>query len=347
MHSHWRRAASYLALCVTAWPPLAAMPAEPVVIAHRGASGYLPEHTLASKALAHAMQADYIEQDVVLTRDGIPIVLHDIYLDSTTDVEQRFPDRPRKDGRYYALDFSLAEIRQLNAHERTRRDKQGQTRQVYPERFPLGKGRFQVPTLAEEIELIAGLDRSRGRSTGLYIELKAPRWHREQGHDLAAAVIEVLEQTGYANRPGQVYLQCFDPGTLKRLHQDFETPLPLIQLIGENDWGEDGGTDYDAMRTDAGLDQVATYAAGIGPWIPQLLTPVADGQLRSSGLAQRARNRGLLIHPYTLRADQLPDEVADLDALHHALFDGEGVDGVFTDFPDLTRAYLDRRNRRR
>ena len=96
---------------------------QPIVIAHRGASGYLPEHTLAAKAMAHAMGADFLEQDVVLTADGVPIVLHDIYLEATTDVEQRFPDRSRPDGRFYAIDFTLAEIRTLSAHERTTRSR--------------------------------------------------------------------------------------------------------------------------------------------------------------------------------------------------------------------------------
>ncbi|WP_269473276.1 glycerophosphodiester phosphodiesterase family protein [Kineobactrum salinum] len=144
----------------------------PIVIAHRGASGYLPEHTLAAKAMAHAMGADYIEQDVVLSSDGVPLVLHDIHLDTTTDVARRFPARARDDGRYYAIDFSLEEIRQLRVHERRAGATAGEA--AFPHRFPLGPGMMTVPTLAEEIDLIAGLDHSRGRRTGLYIELKAP-----------------------------------------------------------------------------------------------------------------------------------------------------------------------------
>jgi len=106
--------------------------AEPLVIAHRGASGYLPEHTLAAKALAHGQGADYLEQDVVLTADDVPIVLHDIHLDSTTDVADRFPDRARPDGRWYAVDFSLAEVRQLAVGERLGRDGTA----AFPGRFP-------------------------------------------------------------------------------------------------------------------------------------------------------------------------------------------------------------------
>lgn len=315
--------------------------ADPLVIAHRGASAYLPEHSLEAKALAHAMGADYLEQDVVLSRDGVPVVLHDIHLEPTTDVEQRFPGRARDDGRFYALDFDLAELRTLQLHERSYRDDHGAERAYYPQRFPLGQGSFRMPTLREEIEMIDGLNRSTGRNAGLYIELKAPNWHSAAGYDITAAVMAVLEDTGYDDQPGLVFLQCFDDATLRRLKAEYETPLPLIQLIGENDWGEDGSVDYSAMQTDAGLAGVARYAAGIGPWIPQVVT-VEGSELRSTGLAERARRHGLQVHPYTLRADRLPRGVADTDSLHRALFVQAGVDGLFSDFPDLTAAFLRR-----
>ena len=314
---------------------------DPVVIAHRGASAYLPEHTLEAKALAHAMGADYIEQDVVLSRDGVPVVLHDIYLESTTDVEQRFPGRARQDGRFYAIDFTLEELRTLRLHERSYRDKEGRELAYFPTRFPLHQGRFHLPTLQEEIDLIDGLNRSRGVTTGLYIELKAPRWHREQGHELAAAVLRVLDETGYADRQEQVFLQCFDDQTLRELHE--KTKLPLIQLIGENSWNEDGGVDYDAMRTRQGIQRVAQYARGIGPWIPQVL----NKQMQPTTLVALAKEHKLLIHPYTLRLDQLPEGAADSDALHQALFIDAAVDGLFTDFPDLTRRFLDANRDRR
>ena len=314
---------------------------DPVVIAHRGASAYLPEHTLEAKALAHAMDADYIEQDVVLSRDGVPVVLHDIYLESTTDVEQRFPGRAREDGRFYAIDFTLEELRTLRLHERSYRDKDGRELAYFPTRFPLHQGRFHLPTLHEEIELLDGLNRSRGVKTGLYIELKAPRWHREQGHELAAAVLRVLAETGYANRKEQVFLQCFDDQTLRELRG--KTELPLIQLIGENSWNEDGGVDYDAMRTRQGIQRIAQYAQGIGPWIPQVL----NKQMQPTTLVAHAKEHKLLIHPYTLRVDQLPEGAADSDALHRALFIDAAVDGLFTDFPDLTRRFLEQNRNRR
>lgn len=308
-----------------------------IVIAHRGACGYLPEHSLEAKAMAHAMGADFIEQDVVLTRDGVPIVLHDIHLESTTDVQQRFPDRARQDGRFYALDFDLTEIRQLRLHERSYPDEAGNQRAFFPGRFPLGQGTFRLPTLEEEIQLISGLDHSRGTRTGLYTELKAPRWHAAQGHDIASAILEVLQRTGYADKRAQVYLQCFDDATLIALKS--RTALPLIQLIGDNSWGEDGAVDYDAMRTAEGIARVASYARGIGPWIPQVIKHSEDG-LQPTGLSALARNHNLLVHPYTVRRDELPEGVGSVNALHHALFDLARVDGLFTDFPDLTVAYL-------
>lgn len=319
--------------------PVTVMAGAPLLIAHRGASGYLPEHTLPAKALAHGQGADFIEQDVVLTRDGIPIVLHDIHLDRTTDVAERFPDRHRGDGRYYAIDFSLAEVRLLRASERRGADGHS----AFPSRFPAGSGLSGVPTLAEEIALIDGLNRSSGRRAGLYIEMKGSAFHAREGLDLPAAVLDVLRETGWAERRDAVFLQSFEPSVLRRLRHDLATPLPLIQLIGENDWGEDGGVDYDALRSDAGLDAIAGYADGIGPWIMQLFKGRdAQGRAQLSDLAQRAQQRGLAVHPYTFRADALPPGIDSFEALHHLFIVELGVDGIFSDFPDRSRALIDR-----
>jgi glycerophosphoryl diester phosphodiesterase len=308
------------------------------VIAHRGASAYLPEHTLPAKALAHAMGADFIEQDVVLTSDAVPIVLHDIHLEATTDVATHFPGRQRPDGHFYAIDFTLAEIRLLRAQERRRPD----GRPVFPGRFPDGEGLSGVPTLAEEIALIDGLNRSRGMSAGLYIEMKGTAFHHAEGLDLPKAVLETLARTGWDQREHQVFLQSFEPEALKYLRNDLGTKLPLIQLIGENAWVEDGGVDFDYLRSDAGLDAIATYAHGIGPWLMQLYTGTgSDGAPKLTDLAARARKRGLLVHPYTFRADELPPGIGTFDDLHRVFFLELGVDGVFTDFPDRTRAFID------
>ncbi|MDP5053156.1 MAG: glycerophosphodiester phosphodiesterase [Congregibacter sp.] len=307
----------------------------PIVIAHRGASAYLPEHTLPAKALAHAMGADFIEQDVVLTRDGTPIVLHDIHLESTTDVAAVFPDRARDDGRFYAIDFSLAEIRSLRAHERRNPDGTA----VFPTRFPAIGGLSGVPTLAEEIALIDGLNHSREHAVGLYVEMKASAFHHSEGQDLPAAVMQVLKQGGWDQRRDLVFLQSFEPQALRYLKYELKTVLPLIQLIAENAWDESGSVDYDAMRTDAGLDTVAEYADGIGPWLMQLYLGVdKNGNPQLTDLAARARERGLLVHPYTFRADQLPTGISSFEELHRLFFEDLQVDGVFSDFPDRSRA---------
>lgn len=317
--------------------------ADTLVIAHRGASGYLPEHSLAAKAMAHAMGAHYIEQDVVLSKDGVPVVLHDIHLESTTDVGARFPDRAREDGRFYAIDFTLAELKTLRLHERTRTTEGGEEVAVYPRRFPADPLLFQIPTLAEEIALVDGLDASRNQKTGLYIEMKAPQWHLQEGQDLTVRVLEDLEETGYAGRTDQVFLQCFDDVTLKRLKFDLNTPLPLIQLIGENSWAEDGAVDYTAMRTPDGLAEVAKYAAGIGPWLFQIYQGKAeDGAVRLTNLVEEAQRLGLKVHPYTFRKDELPPGIDSFDELLDIFIKQVGVDGLFTDFPDLAVSYLRR-----
>jgi glycerophosphoryl diester phosphodiesterase len=317
----------------------------PLVIAHRGASGYLPEHTLAAKALAHAMGANFIEQDVVLSRDGVAIVLHDIHLDSTTDVAQHFPDRARADGRFYAIDFDLQEIRQLRVHERSHIEAGRTGNAVFPDRFPVQPALFHIPTLDEEINMLAGLDRSRGCRTGLYIEMKSPNWHRREGLDLPSTILQVLQQTGYENRPDQVFLQCFDDQTLRQMRRDLATPLPMIQLIGENDWGEDSEVDYEYLRTPEGLSYVASYAQGIGPCLPHIyLGKTVSGEVHLSELVSLAQTRGLQVHPYTFRRDELPAGIESFTELLNIFVDQAGVDGLFTDFPDMVVDYLRQRS---
>src|SRR5688572_10121230 len=153
-----------------------------LVIAHRGASGYLPEHTLEAKALAYGLGADFLEQDVVATRDSQLVVLHDLHLDDVTDVALRFPERCRADGRHYVIDFDLAELQRLTVSERRGA---GAAAARFPGRFPLDKGAFRIATLDQELDLIEGLNRSMRRNVGIYPEIKHPQWHREQGIDLA------------------------------------------------------------------------------------------------------------------------------------------------------------------
>ncbi|NNE38303.1 MAG: glycerophosphodiester phosphodiesterase [Gammaproteobacteria bacterium] len=300
-----------------------------IVIAHRGASGYLPEHTLQAKALAYGMGADFIEQDVVLTRDKIPVVIHDLELDDVSNVKQVFPDRARRDGKYYVIDFDLAELKQLNLHERTRQN--GSPR--YPARFPPGDSAFKIATLGEEIELIQGLNKSTGKNIGIYTELKSPAWHRDQGYDLSIIVLETLSEYGYNDASDNIYLQCFDHTELQRVRDELNSKLKLVQLIGENSWNE-ADTDYNELRTREGLEKIATYANGIGPSIDHIVRH-RNGDMQITSLVKDAHNLNLAVHPYTLRKDNLPAYVSAFDELLDILFNQAGVDGVFTDFPDL------------
>lgn len=305
---------------------------EPIVIAHRGASGYLPEHTLAAVALAYDQGADYIEQDLVVTKDDRLIVLHDIHLDTTTNVAELFPHRKRADGRYYVVDFQLAELRQLDVFER--RDLNGN--QVFPQRYQ-GRARFKLATFEEQIEFILQLNRSRQLNVGLYPEIKAPQWHHQQGKDIAALTLGILRQYGLDDLHSTVFLQCFDFNETKRLRKELDAKVKLVQLIGENSWLE-SSTDYDYLRTNEGLDEIKRIAHGIGPWIPQILKPSSDAL---DDLSTRALERGLLIHPYTFRKDQLPANMTEIELLE-VLFKKHKVSGVFTDHTDVVADFLAR-----
>ena len=305
----------------------------PIVIAHRGASGYLPEHTLAAKAMAYAMGADFIEQDVVVTKDDVPVVLHDIHVDTVTNVRQVFPERKREDGRYYAIDFTLAELQQLSVNERI---DLATSKAVYPRRFPHGKSSFRIPTLAAEIELVQGLNKSTGRSVGIYPEIKSPAWHRRQGKDISRLVLRVLQQYGYKTKQDACYLQCFDAVETKRVREDLGCQLRVIQLIGENAWKE-SATDYEFLRSKAGLAKIAEYADGIGPALQHVVTGVNDrGRAQLTGLVAEAHAVGLLVHPYTIRSDAMPTYTDDYGQLLRLLIVDAQVDGLFSDFPDTT-----------
>ena len=237
------------------------MTPQPIVIAHRGASGYLPEHTLAAKALAYGLGADFLEQDVVATRDSQLVVLHDLYLDDVSDVARRFPGRHRDDGRHYVVDFDLAELRTLTLFERRA---PGTSTAKYPSRFPAGTGLFGVATLEEELQLIQGLNRSTGRIVGIYPEIKDPSWHRRHGIDLAELVLAELRAFGYSSAEDPVFVQCFDAAELTRLKHELGCELRLVQLVGPE-------PDYGALLTTTGLRAVSAYACGLGPHYSQLV----------------------------------------------------------------------------
>jgi len=312
------------------------------VIAHRGASGYLPEHTFPAKAYAHAAGADCLEQDVVLTRDDVPIVFHDLTLEEVTDVARLFPSRRRSDGHWYAIDFTYAELGQLSLHDRTDPDS---GKPVWPRRFgellPL-----RIHSLAEELALVRGLNRSTGRHTGVFTEVKSPAWHRQAGKDLMPIVLGVLAEFGYRTDADAAWVLCFDADELRRTRVELGSRLKLVQLIGDNAWRE-AATDYDRLRTGAGLAAVAGYAQGIGPWVPQVVSWPAPGAAPAlTPLVREAHAVGLAVYPFTLRIDQLPDNAPDADSAHQALFELAGIDGLLSDFPDVTLAFLRRRSLR-
>ena len=317
-----------------------AVSARKVVIAHRGASGYLPEHTIAAKAMAYAQGADYIEQDLVMTKDDELVVLHDRHLDTVTNVAEFYPDRHRSDGRYYVIDFTLDEIRQLSVVERFE-VKEGISTPVFENRFPLGKSSFRVHTFAEEIELIQGLNVSTGKSIGLYPEIKSPKFHHDEGKDIAAAALGVLKQYGYDEKTDKVFLQCFDSSELQRIHDELmpqlEMSLALVQLMGTE-------SQYHWMLDKKGMQRLAAYVDGIGPSVFLLIAPDSTAsEIKVTRLVELAHAAGLQVHPYTFRREtnQMPPFAKDYDDFLRIFFNLVGVDGVFTDFPDLTVRFVE------
>lgn len=281
------------------------------------------------------MGADYLEQDVVASRDDALLVLHDIHLDRVSNVADIYPDRARDDGRFYARDFDLGEIRRLTAWERMDAD----GRAVFPGRYPARSGAFRIHTLRDELELLWSLNTSTGRDVGIYPEIKRPAWHRDEGIDIAPLLLRELEHFGYRGRHANVFVQCFDAAETERLRRELATELPLIQLIGENAWQE-STTDFSALLTPDGMTRLSGFADGVGPFFEQLYT-VEDGRPVPSGVVEMARDAGLLVHPYTFRSDSLAPGFATFDAMLSFAVDTLRVDGLFTDFTDTVRRFVD------
>lgn len=273
-----------------------------LVIAHRGASGYLPEHTLEAYALAYAQGADLIEPDVVLSRDDVLVCNHDIHMGATTDVAEKFPDRRREDGRYYFIDFTLAELKTLNIKGRRDAPEPG----------------YQIPTLAEMLTMVRRLNERTGRNVGTIPEPKSPAWHREAGHPIEEKLLADYAAFGYSRRADPVVVQCFELDSLRRMRRELKSDLKLVFLTG-------------AALDDKLLDELATFADGIGP----ALKLVADGaeEKGKSPLVERAHQRGLQVYPYTLDKDE---------AQTRRFFAEFGVDGLFSDYPDVAVRARDR-----
>jgi glycerophosphoryl diester phosphodiesterase len=299
----------------------------PVVIAHRGASGYTVEHTEAAKAMAFAQGADFLEQDVVLSKDKQFIVTHDITMEETTNVEQMFPDRHRADASFYFADFDWNEISQLTMHERTRR---GSESPALEKRFPGSAGQ-RVLRLEDEIRLVRGWNETTGKSVGLYIELKGPSFHKKEfGSNMGEWLLALLAKLEVQPDANRCYIQCFEMQELQDLHDRLDCKFPLSQLLGRPTSAED-------------VSKIAKYAKGIGPSLDLLMKRNDRGEIESTGLVEAAHAAGLMVHPYTVRKHQQPRWSDSLDVTHSMIVHELKVDGFFTDYPDLGRNAADGR----
>ena len=293
-----------------------------IVIAHRGASGYIPEHTMESKVMAHAMNADYIEQDLVLSKDDVPIVIHDIYLGDVTNVAALYPDMSREDGRFYVIDFTFAQLMTLSVNERINHKTK---KAVFPNRFPLQESSFKLHSLQQEIEVIQGLNKSTGKKIGIYPEIKNPSFHKEQGKDISKIVLQILIDYGYKEKSDACILQCFDAKELQRIRQELNSNLFLTQLLEFPEGSEH-------------FERYASYADAIGPSIEQLLL-AGMGKTKGNTLVDKAHKLNLKVHAYTFREDEHPN-FDNFEALLQFGFFDINLDGGFTDFPDTVISFL-------
>ena len=317
---------------------------EKLIIAHRGASGYLPEHTLASAALAFGMKADFLELDVISTKDGHLIVMHDLTLNATTNVEEIFPERSDINGNYYSMEFKLEEVKRLGVNERSKKRK---STQLFPERFPNKHTFFKVPTLEEIIKLVRGLNKSHGRMMGLYIEIKGFAIHKKFNLNPVEKLFEILDRYDYREVTDPIWIQSFDSEVLKLMRKKYKTKLRLTQLIGENRWNL-SKTDFDYLKTSNGLKEIATYANGIGPWMQQVVSGRSiTGDLKLTAIVKKAHELNMIVHPYTIRADKLPSYADSFNHLLHIFFNQVKVDGIFTDFPDHVFEFIEKNKKRK
>jgi glycerophosphoryl diester phosphodiesterase len=349
----------------------------PLVVGHRGASGYLPEETLEAYTLAIEQGADVIEPDLVSTKDGVLIARHDPNLDYSTNVSTKPEFASRKktttvDGEtqtgWFTSDFTLAEIKTLGANI---------TDAARPQQF---NGQYKVVTFQEIIDLAIAKSKEKGRTIAVYPETKNPTYHRDLGLPLEDKLIEIINKAGWNSKTAPIFVQSFEPSSLK-LMRSKGLNTRLIQLIDADDydlktgkltfaapydrpydWFKAGDTRlFSAMVTVAGLTEIKTYADGIGPWKPYIV-PVkwdltaagaaidknADGKTdltdavsqAPTTLIADAHKLGLTVHGYTFRNEKrrLTFDMAGDPVNEYLQFFRLGIDGLFSDFPDTAVA---------
>ena len=332
-----RRTLAAAALAAAATPALAQPRPKPLVIAHRGASGERPEHTILGYRLAIAEGADFIEPDCVATKDGHLVVRHENEIGGTTDVASHAEFAARKttktvDGQritgWFTEDFTLAELKTLRARERL------PALRVNSAKFD---GQEPIPTYQEVVDLAKAEGRRLGRTIGTYPEMKHPAYFAGIGLPLEGRLLDALKRNAL-NTPGApVFVQCFEVEPLKTFHR-LGGRARRVMLVGQ------GPAPVDA-KSAAGIKAIAAFAEGLGPEWP-LVVPVVDGALGpATTLVQDAQAAGLAVHPWTVRAENAflpkalqhgdgPANHGDVDAVFRALW-ATGIDGLFSDFPAL------------
>ncbi|WP_374525424.1 glycerophosphodiester phosphodiesterase [Sphingopyxis sp.] len=334
-----------LALAGCDTEPMAAQPTldgkPPIVIAHRGASGERPEHTLASYELAIEQGADFIEPDLVLTKDGVLVARHENEISETTDVADHPEFAGRKavktiDGKavtgWFTEDFTLAELKTLRAKERIPRL-----------RGTAHDGEYAIPTFAEILDLLVRVNKGRTHPVGVYPETKHPTYFAAIGLPHEGPLLAILGKYGYRGRTAPVFIQSFEAGNLKALRA--KSDLPLIQLMdGEGGPADDPKLGYAAMATPDGLKAIAVYADGIGPNKDMVIPRSTIGTLgEPTALVRDAHAAGLKVHPWTFRRENYFLPLADKGGLNPAghgdlaaeikAYFGTGIDGLFSDNP--------------
>ena len=331
-----RRTLAALGLATASMPAWARSPIVPIVIAHRGASGERPEHTLMGYTLAIDEGADFIEPDLCATKDGHLVVRHENEIGGTTDVAGRPEFAARKtekviDGQkisgWFTEDFTLVELKTLRARERLPQLRPGSAK---------FDGLYAIPTYQEVVDLAKAEGKRVGRTIGTYPEMKHPSYFASIGLPLEGRLADALKKNGLATKSAPVFVQCFEVEPLKAIGKLVQSRR--VMLVGQ------GPAPVD-VKSEAGIKAIAAFAEGLGPEWP-LVIPTTGGTLGApTELVKRAHAAGMAVHPWTVRAENAflpkslqrgasPADHGDVEAVFKAIY-AAGVDGVFSDFPGL------------